>query len=105
MHDFTVFPFMKIVQAPQCPVSHPICVPVRFSSSRIKCTNSVRGSAIPEYSFPLILQVTVTMSDFVADFIIVILPLLHYPGHRELDGSLRKDFDHVHSILLASVHV
>src|SRR5579875_1833792 len=58
MHDLSAFPLNIIVQAPQCPVSQPMCVPVRFRSSLKKWTRSVLGSAIPVYSLPFILQVT-----------------------------------------------
>ena len=44
VHDLIASPSSHTVQAPQFEVSHPTCVPVRFSCSRRKCTSSVRGS-------------------------------------------------------------
>ena len=46
VQDFTARPSMWTVQAPHCDVSHPMLVPVRPSSSRIKSTSSSRGSTL-----------------------------------------------------------
>ena len=52
LQDFTGVPSSSTVQAPQCVVSQPICVPVIRRSSRIKCTKRQRGSTSPSFSFP-----------------------------------------------------
>ena len=54
MQLLTARPSSCTVQAPQLPVSQPMCVPVRSRSSRMKCTSSRRASTSRSYVVPLI---------------------------------------------------
>src|SRR5919106_5438354 len=45
------------VQAPQFPVSQPMCVPLSARTSRMKCTKSVRESTVRSCVSPLIVTV------------------------------------------------
>ena len=53
MQDFTDLPSQSTVQAPQWPVSQPICGPVSASCSRRKWISSMRGSASSSTALPL----------------------------------------------------
>src|SRR5690242_14125653 len=57
---FTAWPSTITVHAPHKEVSHPTCVPVRFSTSRMYCTSSRRGSI----SFWCVTPFTVTLICF-----------------------------------------
>src|SRR5690349_18635135 len=57
---FTACPSTITVHAPHKEVSHPTCVPVRFSTSRMYCTSSRRGSI----SFWCVTPFTVTLIVF-----------------------------------------
>src|SRR5215475_8551779 len=57
---FTAWPSTITVHAPQSEVSQPTCVPVRFSTSRMYCTSSSRGSI----SFWCVTPFTVTLIVF-----------------------------------------
>src|SRR5215475_5784213 len=54
VHDFTGRPSIRIVQAPQWVVSHPIWVPVSRSVSRSMWTSKSRGSTSAWCFSPLI---------------------------------------------------
>src|SRR5690606_21540907 len=49
----TACPFKRTVHAPQLLVSQPMCVPVKFSVSRRKCTSNKRDSTSALCSWPL----------------------------------------------------
>src|SRR5262245_27279786 len=53
VHDFTGVPSRSTVHAPQCVVSHPMCVPVSSTVLRTKSTSSRRGSTWCRCSVPL----------------------------------------------------
>src|SRR5258707_6504270 len=57
---FTACPSTITVHAPHNEVSQPTCVPVRFSTSRMYCTSSRRGST----SFWCVTPFTVTLIVF-----------------------------------------
>src|SRR6266550_1854222 len=63
VHDFTARPSASTVHAPQMPVSHPTCVPVRLHWSRRKCTSSSRGSTSPWRGVPLTVRRTGMVTD------------------------------------------
>src|SRR5579875_2228655 len=52
VHDLTALPLSTTVQAPQLDVSQPTWVPVSPSTSLIKCTRSILGSASPTLLSP-----------------------------------------------------
>src|SRR5881396_1668557 len=54
VHDFTGRPSSSTVHAPQCVVSHPMCVPVSRRTSRIRWTSRSRGSTSASCVSPLI---------------------------------------------------
>src|SRR5438105_9655915 len=72
VHDLTALPSTMTVHAPQFDVSHPMCVPVRFRSSRMKCTSSKRGSTSAEYDSPL--TVTLTFARSTGAVVMLCLP-------------------------------
>src|SRR5262249_30194132 len=86
VHDLTGRPSISTVHAPQCVVSQPMCVPVKRSTSRIKCTSSRRGSTSASCFSPLIESATCMASP---------------PGAGALDGSPdRAHREHAHHVLL-----
>src|SRR3981081_1010804 len=56
---FTASPLNRTVHAPHWLVSHPICVPVRFSVSRSKSATSVAGSTSTVRDRPLSVKLTI----------------------------------------------
>src|SRR5438094_133626 len=54
VHDFTGRPSSSTVHAPQWVVSHPMCVPVSRSTSRMRWTSRSRGSTSASCFSPLI---------------------------------------------------
>src|SRR6478752_2545014 len=58
VQDFTGSPSTSTTQVPQLEVSQPQCVPVSPSSSRRKCTSSVRGSTSAVTGSPLTVMFT-----------------------------------------------
>src|SRR5262245_2249520 len=64
VHDFTGRPSRRTVQAPQWVVSHPMCVPVRRNTSRIRWTRSSRGSTSASRRSPLIVTPTRIQASF-----------------------------------------
>src|SRR5258707_10182007 len=63
---FTACPSTITVHAPHNEVSQPTCVPVRFSTSRMYCTSSRRGSI----SFWCVTPFTVTLIVFFMDHLV-----------------------------------
>src|SRR4051794_1822234 len=78
VHDFTGSPSICTTQVPQLLVSQPQCVPVRSSSSRRKCTRSIRGSTSAAASSPFTVIFTSTF----------VLPLAG--GRHALDGAPQR---------------
>src|SRR3954464_10324328 len=97
---FTGLPSSSTVHTPQLVVSHPMCVPVRTSSRRMKSARSMRGSTSALCSLPL--TVTVICTDASSG--------LSRRGrcgdlHGRLQAALHEHVDDVPLVVLASADV
>src|SRR3954468_18767348 len=100
VHAFTGLPSSSTVHTPQLVVSHPMCVPVRPSSRRMKSARSMRGSTSALCSLPL--TVTVICTDASLG--------LSRRGrcgdiHGRLQAALHEHVDDVSLVLRASADV
>src|SRR5579862_6090534 len=94
VQDFIALPSTCTTQAPHCEVSQPTWVPVRRSSSRRNCTNSVRGSMSPVTALPFTVIATGAMMNLL-DFSRISRiswPFGPFPRRGGADGSKSKRF-------------
>ena len=82
VQDFTGSPSSQATQVPQLLVSQPQCVPVRPSSSRRKCTSSIR----PSISRVTLSPLTVIVTCMSAAPVLVAVPA----GLDPLDGAAQR---------------
>src|SRR5213594_1987407 len=99
LHDFTVSPFSITVHAPQLPVPHPMCVPVRRSTSRSMSARIIRVSTSMLCGF--LFTVTLTGTFMAFPLSLVSADPAHGRAHRALCVHLR----HRASVVGVSVQV